>query len=84
MLHRNDAQVTLDQMMTRVGLGATSHPSPDDDTCMVGCEPRVQSVTAWREKKPRYKGKLNRICRGTFITAHCFLVECTLVPFYRT
>jgi len=30
-------------------------PSPDDDTCRVGCEPRVQSVTAWREKKPRYK-----------------------------
>jgi len=91
MLHRNDAQVTpaqmmtrvgLDQvtsvqMMTRVGLGTTSYPSPDDDTCRVGCEPRVQSVIVWREKKPRYKGKLNRICRGTLITAHYFLVEST-------
>ena len=25
-----------------------------------------KSITAWREKKPSYKGKLNRICRGTF------------------
>ena len=58
--------------MTRVGLGTTCYPSPDNDTCRVGCEPRVQSITAWREKKPSYKGKLNRICRGTFfITAHC-------------
>ena len=59
-------------MTTRVGLGTTCYPSLDGDTCRVGCEPRVQSVTAWREKKPSYKGKLNRICRGTFfITAHC-------------
>jgi len=72
LLHRNDAQVILVQMMTRVGLGTTCYPSSDDDTCRVGCESHVQSVTAWREKKPRYKGKLNRICRGTFITAHCF------------
>jgi len=57
--------------MTRVGLGTTCYPSPDGDTCRVGCEPRVQSVIAWREKKPSYKGKLNRICRGTFITADC-------------
>ena len=52
--------------MTRVGLGATCNPSPDDDTCRVGCEPCVQSITAWREKKPSYKGKLKRICIGTF------------------
>jgi len=70
---RNDARVTLAQMMTRVGLGTTCYLSPDDDTWRVGCEPRVQSITVWREKKPSYKGKLNRICRGTFfITAHCF------------
>jgi len=72
MQYKNDAQVILAQMMTRVGLGITCYPNPDDDTCRVGCEPRVQSVAAWREKKPRHKGKLNRICRGTFITAHCF------------
>jgi len=51
MLHRNDAQVILAQMMTCVELGATCYPNPDDDTCRVGCEPRVQSVIAWREKK---------------------------------
>ena len=66
MQYGNDARVILAQMMTRVGLGATCYPNPDGDTCRVGCEPHVQSVTAWREKKPSYKGKLNRICRGTF------------------
>ena len=73
MLHRSDARVIPAQMMTRVGLGTTCYPNPDDDTCRVGCEPHVQSATAWREKNPRYKGKRNKICRGTFfITAHCF------------
>ena len=38
-------------MATRAGLDA-SHAS--------------KSITAWREKKPSYKGKLNRICRGMF------------------
>ena len=43
-------------MVTRAGLDA-SHAS--------------KNISAWREKKPSYKGKLNRICRGTlFITAH--------------
>jgi len=43
-------------MATRAGLDV-SHAS--------------KSITAWREKKPSYKGKLNRICKGTFfITAH--------------
>jgi len=37
LLLRNDAQVTLAQMMTRVGLGTASYPSPDNDTCRVGC-----------------------------------------------
>jgi len=36
-----------------------------------------KSITAWREKKPSYKGKLNRIFRGTFfITAHSARVVC--------
>ena len=36
-----------------------------------------KSITAWREKKPSYKGNLNRICRGTFfITAHSARVVC--------
>ena len=38
-------------MATRAGLDASHAP---------------KSITAWREKKPSYKGKLNRICRGTF------------------
>ena len=59
MQYRNDARIILAQMMTHVGLGTTCYPSPDGDTCRVGCEPRVQSVTV-------YKGKLNKICRGTF------------------
>jgi len=49
-------------MVTRVGLDA-SHAS--------------KSITAWREKKPSYKGKLNRICRATFfITAYSARVVC--------
>ena len=36
-----------------------------------------KSITAWREKKPSYKGNLNRICRGTFfITADIARVVC--------
>ena len=26
-----------------------------------------KSITAWREKKPSYKGNLNRVCRGTLL-----------------
>ena len=49
-------------MATRAGLDA-SHVS--------------KSITAWREKKPSYKGNLNRICRGTsFITADTARVVC--------
>ena len=36
-----------------------------------------KSITAWREKKPSYKGNLNRICRGTFfITTDTARVVC--------
>ena len=57
------------QMATRAGLDV-SHAS--------------KSITAWREKKPSYKGNLNRICRGTFfITAHFARVVCFSVRSYR-
>ena len=49
-------------MVTRAGLDA-SHAS--------------KSIMACRERKPSYKGKLNRICRGTFfITADSARVVC--------
>jgi len=35
-----------------------------------------KSITAWREKKPSYKGNLNRICRGTFFIQLILLGLC--------
>jgi len=35
-----------------------------------------KSITAWREKKPSYKGNLNRICRGTFFLRLILLRLC--------
>jgi len=51
MRYENDARVTLAQMMTRVGLGATCYPSPDGDTRRAGCEPRVQKHRPGERKK---------------------------------
>ena len=48
-------------MPTRAGLDA-SHAS--------------KSITAWREKKPSYKGNLNIICRGTFFIRLILLWLC--------
>jgi len=48
-------------MVTRAGLDA-SHAS--------------KTITAWREKKPSFKGKLNRICRGTFLLRLILLGLC--------
>ena len=52
--------------MTRVGMGTTCDPSPDGARAGLDASHASKSITAWREKKPSYKGKLSRICRGTF------------------
>ena len=73
----------------------SSYPSSDDDTCRAGryllSQPSAgldashasKSITAWREKKPSYKGKLNRICRGTFFITTNLLGLCAFVRSYR-
>ena len=66
MTLRNDVQAILAQMMKRVGLGATCYPSQMATRAGLDASHASESITAWREKKPSYKGKLNRICRGTF------------------
>ena len=70
-------------MMTRVGLGTTCYPSQDDDTCRVGFEPRIQSVTAWREKSLAIKVNLTEFVEVRFSLRLIARVVCTLVRFYR-
>jgi len=69
-------------MMTGVGLGTTCDPSPDGDTCRVGCEPRVQSVTAWRNNLA-IKVNLTKFTEVRFLLWLIARVVCTLVRFYK-
>jgi len=78
MQYGNGARITLAQMMTRVGLGATRYPSPDGDACRVGCEPRVQKHNGLeREKNLAIKVNLTEFAEVRFSLRLIARVVCT-------
>jgi len=78
MQYGNGARITLAQMMTRVGLGVTRYPSPDGNTCRVGCEPRVQKHNGLeRETNLAIKVNLTEFAEVRFSLRLIARVVCT-------
>ena len=63
-------------MTTRVGLVLAAIPTQMATRAGLDASHAPKSITTWREKKPSYKGNLNRICRGTFFIRLILLELC--------